>query len=272
MLKSKVKIIIFIIFSSVVKLFSQEYIQVPDTTLLHNGSTYKLPIYANLQLTSVNNLEIEFEFDYTLLNITSITSEANNIIKEPKPSYTVNNENFKKGILKIFSSQFNLNNNKILCYIELETLYGLDSIAYFNPKTIKINGEENTIIQKRNAKINVGFALEPIIKEGISKVFPNPFDNEFIVDFAIETPTEISFTIFSSLGRLVYTFPNKTDDSYQFFDSKGTLIPQPYRMKFPKGYYKLKVKSLPWQFASGLYFLQMGTHNGIYNTNLLHLK
>lgn len=272
MLISKIKIIIFIIFSSVVKLFSQEYIQVPDTTLLHNGSTYKLPIYANMQLNSANNLEIEFEFDYTLLNITSIVTEPNNIINEPKPNYSITNENFQKGLLKITSNQLNQNNNKILCYIELETLFGLDSIAYFKPLAIKINGEENTSIQKRNGKINVGFALEPIIKEGISKVFPNPFDNEFIVDFAIETPTEISFTIFSSLGRIVYTFPNKTDDSYQFFDNKGNLIPQPYKMKFPKGYYKLKVKSLPWQFASGLYFLQMETHTGIYNTNLLHLK
>lgn len=272
MLLKKVYIIILFVSLSIFNLFSQEYIKVPDTTMLHNGSYYQLPIYANLDLNSVNNIEIVFEFDYSLLNIQSVKTEQNNIINETNPIFTITQSDYKKGTLRITSNNFNLINNKILCFVELETLFGLDSIAYFKPIIVNINGQEKTDIQKINGTINVGFALEPIIKEGISKVFPNPFDYEFVVDFAIETPTEISFTIFSSLGRLVYSFPNKTDDNYQFFDNKGTLIDQPYKKEFPKGFYKLKVKSVPWHFSSGLYFLQMSTQSGIYNTNILHLK
>ncbi len=272
MLIKNIYIIILFFAFSVANLFSQEYIKIPDTTMLHNGSVYRLPIYADLQLNSANKIEIGFEFDYTLINIISLITEQNNIINEPKPTYTLTNNDFKTGNLRISSNNFNSTNNKILCFIELETLFGLDSVAYFNPVSVKVNDEEKTNINKINGKINVGYALEPIIKEGISRVFPNPFDNEFIVDFAIETPTEISFTIFSSLGRVVYSFPNKTDDSYQFFDNKGSLIDHPYKMKFPKGYYKLNVKSVPWHFSSGLYFLQMSTQGGIYNTNILHLK
>ncbi len=271
LIKNTYIITIFILFIYA-NSFAQEFVKVPDTTMLHNGSTYRLPIYANLQLNSVNDIETTFEFDYTLINITSVFAEPNNIIANTKPQFSVISTDFKKGFLTINANKFNLSNNNILCFVELETLFGLDSIAYFKPTFIKINGQEKNEIIKESGKINVGFALEPIIKEGISKVFPNPFDSEFIVDFAIETQTEITFTIFSSLGRVVYSFPNKTNEGYRFFDSKGNLINEPYKMKFPKGYYKLRVKSVPWHFSSGLYFLQMSTQNGIFNTNILHLK
>jgi len=272
MLIKKVYITFVLITLYSFNLFSQEFIKVPDTTMVHDGSKYLLPIYTNLDLSTANSLEISFEFDYTLINITSVLTKQNNLIKEPRPNYIVTNKNYKQGFLTITSSQFNSIYDNVLCYIELEPLFGLDSIAFFNPTSVKIDGVENSNINKISGKIYVGFALEPIIKEGISKVFPNPFDNEFIVDFGIEMPTELTFTIYSSLGKIVYNFPNKTEDSYQFFDSKGNLITQPYKKEFPKGYYKLKVVSLPWQFASGLYFLQMRTKSGIYNTNLLHLK
>lgn len=272
MLIKKFYISIILIFIALANLYSQDYIRVPDTTLLHNGSIYKIPIYAQLQLKLIDNLEIEFEYDYSLINITGISTDQNNIIATPKVNYNISQKNFKQGFLKITSNEINLRNDRILCYIEMETLFGLDSIAYFNPTKVKINGEEKSNVEMKNGRIFVGYALEPIVKEGISRVFPNPFDNEFIVDFAIESPTELTFTIFSSLGRIVYTFPTKSDDYYQFFDNRGDLISQPYNMKFPKGYYKLKVKSLPWLFSSGLYFLQLSTQNGIYNKNLLHLK
>jgi len=272
MLRNKVYIIsIFFVFAFA-RLFSQEFIKVPDTTFIHNGSKYFLPIYINLNISSAKSLEVNLEFDYTLLNIISIKTDQNTLINETKPNYAVTNNNFKQGFLTINSSILNSSYNGILCFVELEPLFGLDSIASFNPVSIKVDGIEKDNINKINGKINIGFALEPIIKEGISKVFPNPFDNQFVIDFGIETPTELTFTIYSSLGRIVYIFPNKTDDSYQFFDSKGNLINPSYKQEFPKGYYKLKVLSVPWQFASGLYFLQMRTKSGIYNTNLLHLK
>lgn len=272
MLIKKIYIVLVIFTFGSFNLFSQEFIKVPDTTLIHNGSKYFLPIYTNLDLSSAQTLEINFEFDYTLINVISVKTDQNTLIKDPKPNFTVSNNNFKQGYLRITSSSFNTNYNNIMCIIELEPLFGLDSIAYFNPVSIKLDGIEKENINKINGKIYIGFALEPIIKEGISKIFPNPFDNEFVIDFGIEIPSELTFTIYSSLGRIVYVFPNKTEDNYQFFDSKGNLINQPYKKEFPKGYYKLKVKSVPWQFASGLYFLQMRTKSGTYNTNLLHLK
>jgi hypothetical protein len=114
--------------------------------------------------------------------------------------------------------------------------------------------------------------LEPIIKEGISKVYPNPFDGFFIVEFGIENPTKLDFGIFSSLGQNVMTVPNPSGLNYTFTNSKGEVIVNPLNYEFAKGHYKLEIKAIPWEFSSGLYFLQLTTKSGFFNTNLLHIK
>lgn len=248
------------------------FIKVPDTTLLHNGTIYRLPIYAELNLDNIQSIEIEFNFDYSLLNIVKVTTDQNNIIGEVNPYFEITQQNFKQGTLRIVSSNLNKINNKILCFVELEPLFGMDSISKFIPFKVKFNGIEDNIIKLIPGIINIGFPLEQIIKEGISRIYPNPFDSEFYVDFAIEKPSKIDFTIYSTLGRVVFSFPNKSSEAYEFFNSKGEKIDNPTDYIFLKGYYKLKVKSSPWQFSSGVFFLQMTTASGVYNQNLLHQK
>ncbi len=252
--------------------FSQEYIKVPDTILVHNGKNYKLPIYANLNLDEVNSITVKFNYSYSLIDIKSVQTSENTIMSGQNPTYNINVVNKDTAEIIISSESINKSGNSVLCYIELETLYGLDSSAFFNPIEIKINNEIKDSVNLIPAQIKVGYALEPIIKEGISKVYPNPFDGYLMVEFGIENPTKLDFGIYSSLGQNVMTLPNQSGLNYTFFDSKGKKIDNPINYEFAKGYYKLEVKAIPWEFSSGLYFLQLTTKSGLFNINLLHIK
>ena len=252
--------------------FSQEYIKIPDTTLIHNGQNYLLPIYTNINLSDVNDISLKISYSYSLIDIKSVQISENTIMSGQNPNFNISLINKDTSEIIISSESINKSGNSVLCYIELETLYGLDSIAFINPLEVKINGETKENLNFIPAQIQIGYALEPIIKEGISKVYPNPFDSYFLVEFGIETPTKLDFTIFSSLGQNVMTLPNQSGLNYIFFDSKGKKIDNPLNYEFEKGYYKLEVKAIPWEFSSGLYFLQLTTKSGFFNTNLLHIK
>ncbi len=252
--------------------FSQEYIKVPDTILVHNGQNYKLPIYADLKLDEVNSISVKFNYSYSLIDINSVQTTESTIMSGQNPVYNINVVNKDTSEIIISTESINKSGNSVLCYIELETLYGLDSLAFFNPIEVKINGEIKENVSLIPAQIKVGYALEPIIKEGISKVYPNPFDGFFIVEFGIENPTKLDFGIFSSLGQNVMTVPNPSGLNYTFTNSKGEVIVNPLNYEFAKGHYKLEIKAIPWEFSSGLYFLQLTTKSGFFNTNLLHIK
>lgn len=253
-------------------LFSQEKIEIRDTILYRNGSTYNLPVYSNISLQNVQNLKLKIKFNHLLVNITSVATGNGYGIKETNSFFSINTENFLESYLEITATDFNSDYSGILCGIQLETLAGPDSIAVISPIEITINGSNNSTISLLQGKIMIGLPVYPIINEGIQEIFPNPFAYKGTVQFSIKDDTYVKFFIYSSNGRLIGSIPGETAFKYDFYDKKNNHIPEIKNYNFTRGYYKFTFEVINWKFSSGLYTLVMETNRGVYESKLLLLK
>lgn len=269
---SKIILIISIIILGRFTLLSQEKIEIKDTVLYRNGSTYILPVYSNISLQSVQNLKLKIKFNHLLVDITGIQAGSEYGIKETNSFFSINTENFIESYLEITASDFNSDYSGILFGIQLETLAGPDSIAIISPIEITINDEINTAISLLQGKIMIGLPVYPIINEGIQEIFPNPFAYKGTVQFSIKDDTYVKFFIYSSNGRLIGSIPGETAFKYDFYDKKNNHIPEIKNYNFTRGYYKFTFEVINWKFSSGLYTLVMETNRGVYEAKLLLLK
>jgi hypothetical protein len=253
-------------------LFSQEKIEIKDTVLYRNGSTYTLPVYSNLALDNVKSLKLKIKFNYLLVNITSVSAGEGYGIKETNSFFSINTDNYLESYLEINASDFNTNYSGILCGIKLETLAGPDSIAIMTPIEITINNEINSSISLIPGKIKIGLPVYPIINEGIQSIYPNPSDTHGTIIFSIRDNTKVKFSIYSANGRLIGTIPGETAFKHTFYDKTNKEIPDISNYTFTRGNYKFTFEVIDWKFSSGLYTLLMETNRGVYEAKLLLLK
>ncbi len=252
--------------------FAQSFVEIKDTTLFHNGGTFKIPIYGNFDLANVNDLSITLEFNYQLLYIKGVEGGSQFIINDSNPSYTINSADYAHSTIQISTNRINLTNNGILANLLVEPLAGPDSIAILNPIEIQINGVTQPQIALKEGKINIGLPVYETINEGISQIYPNPFFEEGTISFYIKEPTKVTFKIYSMLGRLVSLIPGNGLVNYIFYDKNGNEITDFTNYTFIRGFYKVKINTIPWMFAAGNYFIVMETKLGTYHSNFIHLK
>jgi len=264
--------IFILILLQIIPAFSQNYINIPDTTLPRTGKIYSLPIYSNLDLTNADNVKIRIHFNYLLIDIKSITGGVVYAFNEQNPTYTIDATTPEQAILEITSNQINQNYSGMLCSINLETLAGSDSIATFSPFYFEINGTEEPDINYQNGIIFIGDPVYPVLHEGISQIYPNPYSYFENVVFTIEDETTVDFYIYSTLGQLATKIPGSTILKYKVFDNTGNEIPNLENYRFPRGIYRLYFESIPWKFSSSAYSIVMVTNKGTFRSNFIHLK
>ncbi len=264
--------IFILILLQIVPAFSQNYIKIPDTTLPRTGKVYSLPIYSNMNLQNATNVKIKIYFDYNLIDIKNISGGSGFAFNETNPQFSVNTALPDQAILEIVSSQFNANYSGLLCLINLETLVGSDSIAIFSPLEIEIDGIIANDINFENGTILIGDPVFPVLHEGISRIYPNPFNFFENIIFTIEDKTTVNFYIYTTLGQLATKIPGSKNLKYKIFDNAGTEIINIDNYLFPRGIYRLYFESIPWEFSSSAYSIVMVTNKGYFRSNFIHLK
>ncbi|OGU58182.1 MAG: hypothetical protein A2X64_06970 [Ignavibacteria bacterium GWF2_33_9] len=251
---------------------SKAFVQVPDTTLYHSGSTYSLPLLSNIDMTNVNSLKITLEFSELLIDFKGIQAGANYGINENAPDYQLTFDSNNIATLEIYSTSFNSSYSGELCNLLIETLAGPDSVAVIFIKNIEINGEILNDIDLISGNITIGIPIFPIIKEGINLVYPNPFSTDCTISFSIRDDTKVKFEIFSLNGKLIGSSSGEGAFSYVCLDKNNQPIENMNNNLFTRGYYKFILSTINWKFASGLYFIVMKTERGTYETKLMLLK
>lgn len=249
-----------------------EFLKFNDTTLIHSGKNYLVPVYSNLNLSGVSNVKILIKFNSLLIDIKAVYGGNNFGFNEASPSYNLNTTNLQESYLEVTGTQFNSVNSGVLFNILLETLAGPDSIAIMSPIQVTVNGEINSNLDLTEGKIKIGIPVYPIINEGISEVFPNPCSSKGTVTFSIRDDTKVKFFVYSSNGRLIGTIPGENAFKYKVLDKTNSEIADVENYNFSRGYYKLVFDVISWKFSSGTYFLVLETSRGTYEAKLLLLK
>lgn len=266
------KYIFILILLQIIPAFAQNYINIPDSTLPRTGLVYSLPVYSNIDLHNASSVKIKIYFNYYLIDIKNISGGSNNAFSDANPSFALDVTNPTQAVLEITSSQINPNYSGTLCSINLETLAGPDSIAVFIPFYIEINQLQISEVTFDNGTIRIGDPVYPVLNEGISHIYPNPYSFAENVVFTIEDSTTVDFYIYSTLGQLATRIPGSNILKYKFFDNAGQEIPSTNNYKFSRGIYRLYFESIPWKFSSSAYSIVMVTNKGIFRSNFIHLK
>ncbi|HRS01564.1 MAG TPA: hypothetical protein P5545_03360 [Bacteroidota bacterium] len=270
-MKRLIYIFIFILLQ-IFPVFSQNYISIHDSTLPRTGYIYSLPIYSNIDLKNANNVLLKIYFNYNLIDVKNIVGGTNYAFNELNPSFTIDATNPDNAILQISSNQINPNYSGVLCTISLETLVGQDSIAIFSPFYLEINATPINDISFSSGRIFIGDPVYPVLHEGISQIYPNPFSFSENVIFAVEDTTTVNFNIYSILGQLVTEIPGSSMLNYRVYDNTGKEIPDITNYKYPRGIYRLYFESIPWKFSSGAYSIVMVSKKGTFRSNFIYLK
>ncbi len=251
---------------------SQNYINIPDTTFPRTGKIYSLPIYSDINFQNANKILIKIYFNFRLIDIKYINGGTNYAFGELTPLFKIDATNPDSAILEISSNQINPNYSGMLCSISLETLVGSDSIAVFSPFYIEINDTSMTDLSFGNGTILIGDPVYPVLHEGISQIYPNPYSYFENVIFTIEDSTTVNFYIYSLLGQLVTEIPGSSLLNYQVYDNSGKEIPNITNYKYPRGIYRLYFESIPWKFSSSAYSIVMVSKKGTFRSNFIYLK
>ena len=253
-------------------LFSQTTILIPDT-LIPRGKIYHINISGSINQNPINNLKLTFLFDSRIIDIKSVTSSPNSVIKCNPPVYNFNYDKTDSATLEINCDNVQNISNGIICSFDIEGLVGPDSVAYLNPTGVFING-----IQDSNAIFKKGLIAVPGVPifqkyiERLGQNYPNPFNATSFFPFTIENSAKVKFLIYSSYGQLISSSDKNDGTMIVLMSTKnGNKIINNLDNKLNEGDYLLQY-SPSLKLSSGVYFLDMITDFGVYNTGFIFQK
>lgn len=273
-IKTLLKILIFdlLLFCCLsLPLKSEDVVYLRDTTI-ERGTNYIIPIYGTINISPIENIILEFEYDARIININSVAGDPNFIIKPKSPSVQHQLREMNNAILIVSSNEAQAKNNGVICHFEVEGLVFSDSIADIFLNRVIINGIERAELKGKIGTIKVrGQSFLPNFPDNLGLNYPNPFSNETRLEFNLENSSPISFFIFNSGGKEIYSSRN-TPEIFDVFSYSGDLIVEPFEKTLSRGKYYVLFRPPTYDFASGVYFFGMKTDKGYYNRSFSVIK
>lgn len=253
------------------KLKSENKIFLRDT-VIERGVNVSIPIYGSINISPLDDILLELQYDARIMNISSVEGDANFIIISKKPNVENQLRDLNNALLIISSNEAQPKEEGILCYLELEGLVFSDSIVDLTLNRVVINGNErNELIGKIGRIIVRGQAFLPNFPDNLGLNYPNPFSNQTRFEFNLENTTQVSFYMYNSIGQEIYSSKN-TPEIFEVYSYDGNLINDPFGKSLTRGKYYILFSPPTYDFASGVYFFGMKTDKGFYNRSFSVIK
>lgn len=268
----RITILFLIFFISVSELFTQNIIELRDTSIIR-GDLVPYTIYGNFE-NSVNSIEVTFRFNAFDLDIKNIEAGQGYIIQDSDIWQNQDLSDLENSKLTILSDNLNTSAS-ILCIINLEGLVSADTITNITVESVRINGEVNQEISLDDANISLGNpTINPTLSEGIEEVYPNPLFQTGRLNFTINRESEVEFRLYNISGKKISEVPGELDDIFDYVITKdGSFYSDNLKdQNFQAGNYRLEFTPKSWQLAAGKYALVMNTRHGNYKTNFIYMK
>jgi len=273
-IKKLINILLFeLLFFSLlpINLKSENKIFLRDTTF-ERGVNVIIPIYGTINISPLDNILLEFQYDARIINISSVEGDPNFIIIPKKPNVQNQLRDLNNALLIISSNEVQPKEQGILCYLELEGLVFSDSVVDISLKRIEINGIERDELTGKIGRIIVrGQPFLPNFPDNLGLNYPNPFSNQTRFEFNLENTTRISFFMYNSSGKEIYSSIN-TPEIFEVYSYDGNLINDPFGKSLTRGKYYVLFSPPTYYFASGVYFFGMKTDKGFYNRSFSVIK
>lgn len=140
-----------------------------------------------------------------------------------------------------------------LLQLHFLALSGKDSITRLDVINIKQNGLNIPISNQSNGLITIRNNKQVVqnFPEFLGQNFPNPVERVTTFPYSINNVTNVTFSVYNSVGEKILTFPTIQRD---------------------RGGYNFILGMDPTEFASGTYCLQMETNENVYFQSFLYLK
>lgn len=253
--------------------YSQDYsVALPDT-LIPYGKTYLVPVEGEIASQTSGKITLEFNFDGTVIDIKRAIGGSTLGFHSSNIEVVIVGTSWKNQSIQINESDYKSSFKGTLCFLEIEGLAGPDSTTILLPTKFLLDGIELSSGFDGGQISTKSPLINKMYPEGLSRCYPNPFSDVAFFDFNIEEDSKVKFKVFSSLGRLVETIPmNDKNIQYEIFNEKNELLENTDKLIFPKGSYKLRIKPVQWEFASGAHFVVMETRSGVYYSNFVFIK
>lgn len=233
-------------------------------------------------INSVNVILRDFEnasqigaiikFNSYLIDIKSVQSVANGIIQDETVNYTINSEDLANSFIQINSSDIS-NGSAILCSIEFEALAGPDSVAFFTPIQLSIDGS-NVEAEFIPGRISVGIPLFPIESNSVSNIYPNPLIYQSIIDIDLTKESPLELYLYSYHGGIAAKFPNKDDYESIYIWSKSIASKINYKEGdvLPVGSYRLYLTPNPLYISAQAYYIVIKIGSDVFRRNFVIIK
>lgn len=274
MIKNVIKIFLLgllLIFLPLTNLKSENKIFLRDTTI-ERGVNNIIPIYGTINFSPLDNIILEFQYDARIININKVVGDPNFIIIPKNPNFQQQLRELNNALVIINSNEVQSKDNGILCYFEVEGLVFSDSLADIFLNRVVINGIDRNEMEGKIGTIKVrGQSFLPNFPDNLGLNYPNPFSNETRFEFNLENTTQISFFMYNSSGKEIYSSVN-TPEIFEVFSYDGTLINDPFGKSLTRGKYFVLFQPPNYDFASGVYFFGMKTDKGFYNRSFSVIK
>ncbi|MEJ5287031.1 MAG: hypothetical protein WHV60_07460 [Bacteroidota bacterium] len=248
--------------------FAQIRVSIPEQ-VIERGRLDTIEILGDFGSQSFNKITLVFQFNAYLIDIQNVVSDANNIISESKPNFSVQLNQLNDAILRITSSQLNISPNveKTLCKLIVEGLVYKDSISTI--RLLQLEIDDNPVdftFEGGTVKVR-GPLVFPVKENYLSESFPVPSTDRVFFRFGLTSSSKIELKVFNAKGEEVLTSNNS--EFFKIIGTKGEISPEE---KLESGDYLLEL-SFPLNYASGCYFLQLNAFSiGVLNSKFLIVK
>jgi hypothetical protein len=250
-------------------LLSQNFITISDTTVTRSEYS-TLSLYGTISQSPVNSLSIEIIYDSRVLDIKSASGGTGMAITEASPDFKTDFSRLDSARITITSNSAASINNGIICRLLVKGLVFSDSVGYVRPTRLIVNGSEVTF-NTGTSRIKVtGNLIFPNFPDNLGDAVPNPFFGSTRLNFSLEKPSAISFSVYNMIGLLISESVSDKD-FFKVFDAK-TNAPINLTAPLKEGGYYLVLSPDYFQVASGYYILFMKTDRGLFNKNLIFNK
>lgn len=268
-MRTKYFIFVFILIIASLKVYSQK--------LSVESKNVERGVISSLYLTlsdynDISQIELRIKFNSYLLDIKSVKVVEGGIIQDVQLNYSINSADLVNSILTINSDRL-ISGGEQLCLIEFEALAGSDSVAYFTPIELILNGK---LINAEfiAGKISMGIPIFPIEINSLSYIYPNPIVYQSYLDIEINQESEFELALYSYHGGIAAVYPNSKDDDefYIWSESAGSKISLNKGEKLPIGSYKLYFTPQMLFLSSQAYYMVVKIGSEVFRRNLIIIK
>jgi hypothetical protein len=247
-------------------------------TVIKRGVVSEIPVYIDLNGALPQNIELFFTFNAFSLDISSAKGGAGFIMNCNQPTTQTQLFDINNARVSISCTDINTSAGNILCLLKVEALTGSDTTSILMPDSIFFDGNKQENVLIAGGKItSYGSTVIERYPEGIGLNFPNPVFELIpytIFPIIIDKDTRTEFNLFSFDGRRTVHCDIDFDKSLKLYrkSTSGEELIDNLESEIIRGEYNLYFYPNEYEFASGVYILQMKTTSGAYSRSFLIVK